>query len=91
MNEFIEQNSFGLIVAAAGLLMAACRWLRTRRALFRAIAAVNDILRAENAGDVDLFHTPRMRRLLTLSQAAERLEDKIARLRNHLARRSSTP
>lgn len=87
MTSFIEHNGLLLVVAALALLNAAVRWIRTRRALFRAIDAVNEILRAENAGDVDVFRTPRMRRLLTLSQAAARLEGKIERLGAHLAQR----
>ena len=91
MSEFIERNGLLLIVAAVALAIAAFRWFRTRRALFRSIDAVSEILRRENAGDVDMFRTPRIRRLLTLSQAAERLEIKIARLRTHLDRRSANP
>lgn len=89
MSEFIERNGLLLIVAAVALWIAVFRWFRTRRALFRATDVVSDILRAENAGDVDMFRTPRMRRLLTLSQTAERLEGKIERLRAHLARRTA--
>ena len=85
MPDFIEQNRFLLVVAASALFGAAYRWIRTRQALFRMTDAVNEILRAENAGTVDLFQTPRMRRLLTLSQAAARLEGKIERLQEHVA------
>ena len=79
-----------VVIIVVMLIIGSYRWYKTRQALYRMTDAINEIMRAENAGEIDIIRTPRMRRLLSLSQISERLEEKICRLKSHLAQKTVT-
>ncbi len=89
MPDWVGANIDIVVVVAVVLMIGAYRWLKTRQALYRMTDAINEILRAENAGEIDLIRSPRLRRLLSLTQIAKRLEEKILRLKMHLAQKAS--
>lgn len=83
------ENIDVVIVLAVVLAIGAYRWAQTRRALYRMTDAINEILRAENAGEIDIVRSPGIRKLLSLPQIAVRLEEKIGRLKAHLAQQAA--
>ena len=90
MTEWAGQNMDIVVILAAVLIIGSYRWYKTRKALYRMTDAINEILRAENAGEIDMIRSPRIRRLLSLTQISKRLEEKICRLKTHLAQKAAT-
>ena len=78
-----------IVILAVVLMIGSYRWYKTRKALYRMTDAINEILRAENAGEIDIIRSPRIRRLLSLTQISKRLEEKICRLKTHLAQKAA--
>ena len=89
MTDWAGPNMDIVVILAVVLIIGSYRWYKTRKALYRMTDAINEILRAENAGEMDLIRSPRLRRLLSLAQIAKRLEEKILRLKTHLAQKAS--
>ena len=77
-----------VVILAVVLIIGSYRWYKTRKALYRMTDAINEILRAENAGEIDIIRSPKIRRLLSLTQISKRLEEKINRLKAHLAHKN---
>lgn len=90
MTDWAGHNIDIVAILAVVLIIGAYRWYKTRQALYRMTDAINEILRAENAGEIDIIRSPRMRRLLSLTQISKRLEEKICRLKSHLAQKTVT-
>lgn len=85
MLDWVGPNMDIAVIVAVVLIIGTYRWHKTRQALYRMTDAINAILRAENAGEIDIIRSPRIRRLLSLTQISQRLEEKIYRLKMHLA------
>ena len=90
MTDWAGHNIDIVAILAVVLIIGAYRWYKTRQALYRMTDAINEILRAEKAGEIDIIRSPRMRRLLSLTQISKRLEEKICRLKSHLAQKTVT-
>ena len=89
MQDWVGPNMDIVVILAVVLIIGAYRWCKTRKALYRMTDSINEILRAENAGEIDIIRSPRIRRLLSLTQISKRLEEKINRLKAHLAQEYS--
>ena len=79
-----------VVILAVVLIIGAYRWYKTRQALYRMTDEINEILRTVNAGEIDIIRSPKIRKLLSLNQIAKRLEEKINRLKVHLAHKTAT-
>jgi hypothetical protein len=90
MLDCAAQNIDIVVIVAVVLIIGTYRWAKARRALYRMTDEINEILRAENAGEIDIIRSPRIRKLLSLTQIAKRLEEKIIRLKVHLAQKTAT-
>ena len=90
MQDCVGPNMDIVVVLAVVLMIGAYHWYKTRQALYRMTDAINEILRAENAGEIDIIRSPRIRRLFSLTQISKRLEEKIGRLKAHLAQKTVT-
>ena len=90
MTDWAGQNIDIVAILAVVLIVGAYRWYKTRQALYRMTDSINEILRAENSGEIDIIRSPRMRGLLSLTQISKRLEEKICRLKTHLAQKPVT-
>lgn len=88
MLAWISPNKDIVVILAVVLIIFIYRWHKQREALYRMTDAINEILRGQNAGEIDIILTPRMRRLLSLSQISKRLEEKICRLKSHLGQKA---
>ena len=88
MQDWVGPNMDIVVILAVVLIIGSYRWYKTRKALYRMTDAINEILRAENAGEIDIIHSPKIRRLLSLTQISKRLEEKINRLKAHLAHKN---
>ena len=89
MLDWVGPNIDIVVAVAVVLIVGTYRWFKTRQALYRMTDAINEILRAENAGEIDFIRSPKLRRLLSLTQIAKRLEEKILRLKMQLAQKAS--
>ncbi|MGD9782576.1 MAG: hypothetical protein AB7V14_10555 [Kiritimatiellia bacterium] len=87
MMDWVGPNMDIVVILAVVLIISSYRWYKTRQALYRMTDAIHEILRAEGAGEIDIIRTPKIRRLLSLTQISKRLEEKICRLKTHLAKR----
>ena len=90
MTDWAGSNVDIVVILAVVLIIGSYRWYKTRKALYRMTDAINEILRAEKAGEIDIIRSPRIRRLLSLTQISKRLEEKICRLKTHLAQKAAT-
>ena len=90
MQDCLRPNMDIVVILAVVLIIGAYRWYKTRQALYRMTDAINEILRAVNAGEIDIIRSPRIRRLLSLQQISKRLEEKILRLKAHLTSKATT-
>ena len=72
-----------ILVALAGTVV--WRWLRTRHLLYRITEKTDALLRRQGLSALNLFRSPKMRRLLALHKLATRLEERIDRLLEHEA------
>ena len=88
MTDWAGPNMDIVVILAVVLIIGSYRWYKTRKALYRMTDAINEILRAEKAGEIDIIRSPRIRRLLSLTQISKRLEEKINRLKAHLAHKN---
>ena len=90
MTDWAGPNMDIVVILAVVLIIGSYRWYKTRKALYRMTDAINEILRTEKAGEIDIIRSPRIRRLLSLTQISKRLEEKICRLKTHLAQKAAT-
>ncbi len=88
MHNCLRPNMDIVVILAVVLIIGAYRWYKTRQALYRMTDSINEILRAENTGEIDIIRSPRIRRLLSLTQISKRLEEKINRLKAHLSHKN---
>ena len=89
MTDWAGSNMDIVVILAVALMIGSYRWYKTRQALYRMTDAINEIMRAENAGEIDIIRSPKIRRLLSITQISKRLEEKICRLKTHLAQKAA--
>jgi hypothetical protein len=71
------------VVAAALAIIATYRWIRTRYLLYRMTEKMDELLKLEGVDTLNFFKPRKLRRLLSLTQLAVRLRQRIDRLLEH--------
>jgi hypothetical protein len=75
--------SWATVVAAVLGIIITYRWIRTRHLLYRMTEKMDELLKLEGVDTLNFFKQPKFRRLLSITQLAVRLRQRIDILMEH--------